>query len=413
MNYARFILENRAFLAFGALLTALSSVGQTFVISLFGGELRAAFALSNADFGLLYGLATVASALSLVWVGRLVDTVDLRALTTGVLATAAVGCGLLAGSQGVVMLGLGFFLLRLSGQGMMVHVAQTTMARYFTANRGKAVSVAMLGLPLAEGVMPILVVTALALIGWRSSWAVLAIIVVIVMLPVALALLRYHDRRDVEPIPAMPSVHQAPPAASWRRRDVLRHPLFYALLPAVMAPPFIITALFFHQVPLAEEKGWSLHWLASSFFAFAASHIVSLMLAGPLVDRIGACHLVPVFLAPLMLGIVMLAVASGQWVAPVYLLLVGVSVGGAGTLMGALWAELYGTQHIGAIRALVHAVMVLATAASPVLAGALLDWGLNPSDIALLFAAYALSASLLAGVATRWEKRPFVRNPDN
>ena len=81
--------------------------------------------------------------------------------------------------------------------------------------------------------------------------------------------------------------------------------------------------------------------------------------------------------------------------------------------MGALWAELYGTQHIGAIRALVHTVMVLATAASPVLAGAMLDRGLNPSDIAQLFAGYALSASLLARVAIRWEKRRFARYPDN
>ena len=109
MNYWRFIRHNAAFLGFGALLTALSSVGQTFVISLFGGELRAAFQWSNARFGVLYGLTTVASAVSLVWVGRLVDTVILPRLTAGVLLTAAIGCGALAGSQGALMVAAGFF----------------------------------------------------------------------------------------------------------------------------------------------------------------------------------------------------------------------------------------------------------------------------------------------------------------
>lgn len=403
MSYWQFIRRNAAFLGFGALLTALSSVGQTFVISLFGGELRAAFQLSNTQFGLLYGLATVASAISLVWVGRLVDTLALARLTAGVLVTAAIGCGLLAGSQGVVMVGLGFFLLRLTGQGMMVHIAQASMARYFTANRGKAVSIAMLGLPLAEGVMPLVVVSALALIGWRAAWVVLGLGVVLVMLPGALALLRGHNPRSAEPAPGPAGAPEAS-AATWRRRDVIRDPLFYALVPAVMAPAFIITALFFHQVPLAQEKGWTLQWLASSFFAFGAAHITSLVFAGPLVDRIGARRLVPLFLIPIMLGLVLLALAEGRWVAPVYLLAMGISVGSSGTLMGALWAELYGTQHIGAIRSLVHAVMVLSTAASPVLAGALLDAGLRPSQLAGWFAGYALAVSLLAGVALRFQR---------
>lgn len=405
MSYWGFIRRNAAFLGFGALLTALSSVGQTFVISLFGGELRAAFQLSNTQFGLLYGLATVGSAVSLVWVGRLVDSVALPRLTAGVLVTAALGCGVLAGSQGVVMVGLGVYLLRLSGQGMMVHVAQASMARHFTVDRGKAVSVAMLGLPLAEGVMPVLVVGALALIGWRPTWAVLGVAVILLMLPVALALLRGHGRRDADPGggAAAPAGFSAP--ADSRRRDVIRDPLFYALVPAVMAPAFIITALFFHQVPVAAEKGWTLQWLASSFFAFGAFHIAALVLAGPLVDRMGARRLVPLFLIPIMLGLVLLSVAEGRWVAPVYLALLGISVGSSGTLMGALWAELYGTRHIGAIRSLVHAVMVLSTAAAPVLAGALLDVGVNPSGLARLFAGYALAVSLLAGVAIRLQGR--------
>lgn len=401
LNYWRFILENRRFLGFGALLTALSSVGQTFVIALFGGELRAEFELSNAMYGLLYALATVASAFCLMWLGRLADTLDVRTLTTVVIAVACAGCALLAGSQGVATLALALFMLRLTGQGLLVHIAQTTMARYFTAARGKAVSLAMLGLPIAEGLLPLILVASMAAMGWRGTWLFMAAILAIVAIPLTRLLLRGHNQRQADgPSEAAADATDAThPPRSWNRGEVLRHPSFYALLPAVMAPPFIVTALFFHQVPVAEEQGWSLRWLASSFPAFAAAHIVSLLVAGPLVDRVGARRLVAVYLLPVVAGLALLATVKGYWVAPVYLMLVGLSVGTAGTLMGALWAELYGTRYLGAIRSLAHGILVLTTAVSPVLAGGLLDAGMLPSSVVLLLAGYALLASLIAATA--------------
>ncbi|WP_290635801.1 MFS transporter [Aquisalimonas sp.] len=407
MNYRHFIHQHRRFLGFGALLTALSSVGQTFFIALFGGELRAEFELSNSTYGLLYALATVAGAFCLMWFGRLADTLDIRTLTTAVLAAAGLGCGLLAGSQGVVMLAVALFMLRLTGQGLMVHIAQTAMARHFTAARGKAVSVAMLGLPIAEGLMPLILVTSMAAMGWRGTWLLMAAITAVIAIPFARLLLRGHDRRQTDSQSGGAAVNperakQSP--RSWNRREVLRHPPFYALLPAVMAPPFIVTALFFHQVPVAEEQGWSLLWLASSFPAFGAAHILSLLLAGPLVDRVGARRLVAVYLLPIIVGLGLLATVNGYWVAPVYLMLMGLSVGTAGTLMGALWAELYGTRHLGAIRSLAHGILVLTTAASPVLAGGMLDAGMLPSSVVLLLAGYALLASLIAAMALRREQ---------
>ena len=56
------------FLGFGVLLCASASFGQTWFISLFGGEIRAAFSLSHGDFGAIYSAATLASGVSLVWV---------------------------------------------------------------------------------------------------------------------------------------------------------------------------------------------------------------------------------------------------------------------------------------------------------------------------------------------------------
>jgi len=177
---------------------------------------------------------------------------------------------------------------------------------------------------------------------------------------------------------------------------VLRDGRFYRLLPAALAPGFLITALFFHQATIADAQGWSLSWLASSFVAFAAGHVTGLLLAGTLVDRFGALRLVRVFPLPLIVGIALLAVGNHPWIAPLYLLLAGLSVGATGPISSALLAELYGTRRLGAIRSLAYAAAILMTALAPVRAGLLLDAGISVTDLSLSFAGYGIAGSLLA-----------------
>ncbi len=377
------------FLSAGFLLVAFSAVGQTFVLSLFGGEWREAFGLSHGQLGLAYSAATLASAVLLVSAGRLVDHLPLRRMVTFVLLGAAIGSAALAAAPGVLGLVLGFFLLRFFGQGLMTHTAQTAVARAFGRHRGKAVSITVAGLPVAEALAPILVVAAAAAIGWRSTWGIIAL-VMIALTVVVPAMLR---TRPPEHMATPPDVKNV---THWTRRQVLRDLRFYLILPALMGAPLIVTAVFFHQVPLAEAKDWSLPWLASSFIAFAAAHLLSLFFAGPLVDRFGSHRLLPWHLAPLFLALLALHQAEGPWLAPAYLGLAGLGMGGANALMGVIWVELYGTTHLGAIRAVAQAAMILSTAAAPVSVGLLLDLQWTMETVALLLAAYAAAASALA-----------------
>jgi len=378
------------FLGAGFLLVAFSAVGQTFVLSLFGGEWREAFGLSHGQLGLAYSAATLASAVLLISAGRLVDHLSLRAMVTFVLTGAAVGSAVLAFAPGVLGLVIGFFLLRFFGQGLMTHTAQTAVARAFGQHRGKAVSVVVAGLPVAEATAPILVVAAAAAIGWRSTWGLIALVLLALTLLV-LALLRAPS-----PEHKAANVQEGDHIIHWTRRQVLRDLRFYLILPALMGAPLIVTAVFFHQVPLAEAKGWSLPWLASSFIAFAAAHLVSLFFAGPLVDRFGSHRLLPWHLTPLLLALLALNQADGLWLAPIYLGLAGLGMGVANTLMGVIWAELYGTTHLGAIRAVAQAAMIFSTAAAPVTVGLLLDLQWSMEAVALLLAAYGVVASALA-----------------
>ena len=62
MSLIRFLAENARWLSAGALLTFLSSFGQTFFISIFAGEIREGFDLSHGQWGGIYTIGTSASA---------------------------------------------------------------------------------------------------------------------------------------------------------------------------------------------------------------------------------------------------------------------------------------------------------------------------------------------------------------
>jgi MFS family permease len=172
----------------GRLLTFASSFGQTFFISLFGTELRAEFDLSDGEFGGLYTIGTVASALCLIAASSLTDRFRARAIAIAVIALYAAICVAMARVDGPVMLAVVIFGLRFCGQGMMSQIAMTAMARWFRGRRGRAVAIAGLGFSFGEAVFPLLAVATMGLVGWRGSWLAAAAFLILIA-PVLLRLL--------------------------------------------------------------------------------------------------------------------------------------------------------------------------------------------------------------------------------
>src|SRR5690606_37484753 len=96
-------------------------------------------------------------------------------------------------------------------------------------------------------------------------------------------------------------------ARDWTRSKAVRDPFFYLLLLGVMAPGFIGTTVFFHQVYLVELRGWSLEMFASTFFVSSTLTVISALVAGQLIDRFSAVSLLPIFLIPLGFACLVLA----------------------------------------------------------------------------------------------------------
>lgn len=378
-------------LVFGFLMALASSSGQTFFISLFSAEFREAFGLGHGGFGALYSAATLASGFLLLWAGGLIDRVDLRLFAGIVIAGLALAAIVTAGTVNALTLLVGLFLLRFFGQGLASHTAVTAVAKYAEPSaRGKSVSLAALGFPVGEALWPSVAVALIAAIGWRWTYAGAAVLAVAVFLPIALVLLASHGRRHAALLDRTSADTGEGQIRQWTRGEVMRDPTFRWSMASVLAPSFIVTGILFHQVHLTSTKGWELSVFAAGYIGYAVCQIAVALITGPTIDRIGARRVAMVYLAPLVLGLALLSAFDAVWAGLVFLAMCGATSGASSTLLGTLWAEIYGVAHLGAIRALVTACSVVSSALSPALMGWALDFGISIEAIAILCAGYVV-----------------------
>lgn len=391
-----FIRDNFRWLAAGFLLTLFSSFGQTFFIGLSGNEFRARFGLSEGQFGLLYMAATLASALTLPWLGRSIDRMPGWKVARFTLPALAVACLLAAFAPHVVFLFVAIWMLRLFGQGMMTHIALTETGRWFEASRGRAVSLVVPGHQAGEAVLPLSFVLVSAFFGWQASWITAAAVILLVALPAIVTLMRV-ERTPAQKAALLPVQE---PGRHWTRSEVLRDPVFYILLAGVLAPPFIGTTIFFHQGHLAELRGYSPLAFAGAFPLMAATTVIVGLICGALVDRFGAARILPFFLFPLMAATLGAALLRGDQGVYIFMFLFGISYGVTSTLLGALWPEIYGTRHLGSIRAVIVSAMVLSTALGPGVSGIIIDAGVDLPAQLLVMTAWCLAGSGALAIAS-------------
>lgn len=402
MNILTFLSSSPRFLAFGFFAAFFSSFGQTYFIALSSADIRAAFELSHGDFGLIYSCATLASAAVLIWAGRKIDDIDLRPYTSVVCIGLALACFGMANVGAAIWLIPVIFALRFTGQGLLSHISAVSMARYFDSNRGKALSIASMGFPVGEGMFPTVAVALIATFGWRQMWGGIGVVLLLALVPFMLWLLKGHGERREKHDELARTQGKSQSLTGWTRMQVLRDSRFYILLPSFLATSFIGTGFFFHQVHLTESKGWSLTLFASFFIIYALSQTISALVTGILVDRFDARRMMRFYLLPSVLGLGFIAFIDAPWAGAAFMTFMGLTAGAVGVVHGAIWAEIYGIAHLGAIKAMGTALMVFSTALSPPIMGLAIDAGVSMETISLACIGYiAIAAGLVIFVSRR------------
>ena len=364
-----FIYKNLNLLFFGFLIAFASGFGQTFFISLFSQDFRDTFELTNTEFGSLYSIATVLSAITIIWAGKLIDTVSLRKYTLAIILGLSITCLMASFVFNVFFLFLVIYFLRLFGQGLMGHTSRTTMARYFNTNRGKALAISGFGFSVGEIIYPAAVVFLLLTIGWRLTWFSSSIFILIffgIFFYFIFKINNFKKENDTDEKIDLGEI-------SWRRRDVLKDFKFYMYLPLSLLMSFTVTGFLFHQVYIAEIKSWTLINLAQGFIFYAISGIIGSIISGILIDKLTGRKLIPIHLLPMLAIFIVMLFSDHVYVLYLYMAGLGLSNGFTENISNSLWAEMYGVKNLGSIKAMLTFFGIMASASSPFLYGIILD----------------------------------------
>jgi len=377
---------------FGFIFTFFSSFGQSYFLGLFNSSIREALSITHGQFGSIYASATLCSSLLLIWVGKKIDDVNIFKFAFFVTILLSIACFFFSKVSSVFLLFIAIFLMRFSGQGMMSHTASTTISRYFTKTRGRALSISWFGLSSAEFIMPILMVYLLTIIKWQNLWLIFSI-TVLVVLPIASFLLIKNlnlDSRETHD----GNIKEVQ-IKQWKRVEVIKDYRFYIISLNMLAMPWIFTGFAVFQSFIQTSKGWGPYVIAQSFMSYSILSVLTLFLSGFLIDKFTSRKLLIYMNIPLLLSVIILFFFDTPITAFVFLGLVGISNGFANILGSSTWAELYGVKYLGSIKALTTALMVFATAFGTALFGFLIDIDFSVEDIAVVSGVYILISLIL------------------
>ena len=270
----------------------------------------------------------------------------------------------------------------------MAHTASTGVARYFDQSRGKALSYIWFGMSLGEFLLPVIIVYSLAFIYWRTLWQGIAVIILLT-LPIFTYLIIKdisifsrekrngdHTNKNIDTI------------KSWTRKEVLRDLKFYSILPAMLAGSFIVTGVVINQTFIIESKNWGRFVIAKSFMIYSILTVTTLFFSGLLVDKFSSRKLFPLLNIPLLLSLIILVVFDHPYSAFVFMGFMGITNGLSNVLISSFWAEIYGVNYLGSIKALTGSLMVFSTALATAVFGSLIDLGYSIENIAFLCAIY-------------------------
>jgi predicted MFS family arabinose efflux permease len=377
---------------FGFIFTFFSSFGQSYFLGLFNSSIREALSITHGQFGSIYASATLCSSLLLIWVGKKIDDVNIFKFAFFVIILLSFACFFFSRITSVFLLFIAIFLMRFSGQGMMSHTASTTISRYFTKTRGRALSISWFGLSSAEFIMPVLMVYLLTFIDWQNLWLIFSISVLII-LPIASFLLIKNLNLDSRE--ANDENIKEVEIKQWKRLEVIKDYRFYIISSNMLAMPWIFTGFAVFQSFIQTSKGWGPYVIAQSFMSYSVLSVLTLFLSGFLIDKFTSRKLLIYMNIPLLLSVIVLFFFDTPITAFIFLGLVGISNGFANILGSSTWAELYGVKYLGSIKALTTALMVFATAFGTALFGYLIDIGFTVGDIAVVSGTYIFISLIL------------------
>ncbi|MER6184261.1 MFS transporter [Streptomyces sp. NPDC001652] len=340
-----------------------------------------------------FSAALIVSALAGVPVGRVLDRRGPRAVMTlgSVLGVAAVLS--LAYAPNLIVFTLAWLLAGLSMASTFYQPAFAALTRWWGEDRVRALTIVTLAGGLASTAFAPLTATLAEHLSWRTTYAILALILATVTIPAhALGL-----RAPWPPAPAHPT------GQTDDNRSVARSRPFLLLAAALTLNGFAMYAVVIALVPLLTERGASPTAAAWALGLGGAGQTLGRTLYSALARRTGVTTRTVTLITAGGATTAALAVVSGPY--PLLLLLAvtaGMVRGSLTLLQATAVSDRWGTTHYGRLSGLLAAPVTIASALAPFAGAAIAgELGGYPALFGLLAGVSVIAGALAATSASR------------
>ncbi len=403
----------------GTLGMVMSAPGQTVGVSVFTDYLIDALHIERSGLSLAYLLGTVGSALALARAGALYDRWGGRMLATIASVALAVVLVLLSFSGDFaaalrvrwavfLMITIGFFLLRFSGQGMLTLASRNMVMEWFSRRRGLANAVMGISLSFGFSSAPRFFEALIHASGWQGAWRILAAVLAGFAV---FSFLFYRNRPEDHGLlpdgPLKDSGRKTHPESHAGRDFTLiearRTRAFWAFAATLVLAGLLMTAYTFHIVSIFADAGMDRSRAVSVFLPAAVVAVIVEFTGSWMSDFIRLKWLALLQLAGVViLSISLVFLRPGLFVA-LAILGQGIMQGMFGIIANVTWPRFFGRKHLGAISGFASSIGVVGTAVGPFLFSTLRDVTGGYGPAGLIVALLAVGTAVLIAGAERPE----------
>lgn len=386
--------------ALASVTGALTGPGQTIGVSVFIDHFILDLGLDRSEVATTYLIGTLVAATVLPSIGQRIDRFGVRRAMK--LIAIAFGIALIGMSliNGLIALTVGFFAIRLFGQGALNLSSTLAVTHWFDRRRGFALGILATATRVLMSLVPVLLNVVIEAYSWRTAWLVSAVLVWAIVIPIAQWGL-IDKPSDVGQVPDGSPIDDEEQssieyAESSTRAEAIRTSRFWIVAAYGGTVGLLTTALNFHQISMLGEAGMNATEAAAMFLPQVVGAAAAGLVFGFLADRLTGRVLIPMVMATMVSALLLTVVLAPGFTAILYAICLGSAAGGARTVSSTLLPRWFGVRHIGAIQSTIGLIGVASTAFGPVAFAIARDLGGNYGVAAVEFAILPLAIAIVA-----------------
>jgi len=358
-----------------ALLIMVIMGGTIYTFGIFFKPLAGDFGWTSAATSGAFSLQMVIHGLFYIVTGKLNDRFGPRVVVS--VCCLLLGAGYLLMSQVSDIWQLYLFYGVIIGIGMSGSFVPlgSTVARWFVKRKGAMIGIAVAGISVGTMIMPPVASWLISSYGWRTSYVVMGLIVLVITISAAQFL-----RRDPTQMRLLPYGQSEVGGGSsnvevsgFSLQEAMHTRQFWLLCVAFLSFGVSQTAIMVHIVPHATELGISATAAANVFVAIGGLGIVGRIVMGGTSDRVGCRAALIICFVLLMAGFAWLLVTKDLWMLYLFAAAFGFGYGGTSALISPTVVALFGLRSHGVILGVITFITTAGCAVGAVMAGSVFD----------------------------------------